>query len=301
MGRNSESQARTMSVESKDGLPRVKRRRLNIGVTIAGLILSVFVITGIFAPLIAPYDPTEIDLNNVLVPPVFQDGGQSEHLLGTDRLGRDVLSRIIHGARVSLLVAVIGVLGSGILGMTLGVISGYRGGVIDGIVQRAVEVVLGLPVILLAMVVAIAWGASFSHVVIILIVTFWAGYARQARAEALRLRNLDFVTLARTSGTSKSIIMLRHIVPNIAGTMLVLATIQVGTIIMIEATLSFLGAGIPPPMPSWGLMTADGRDMIVSAWWLSFMPGLAISLVVLSCNIFGDWLRDKLDPKLRTS
>lgn len=290
----------TMAVPKRRILPEIKWRRINIGVTIAGVILAVFVIAGIFAPLMAPYDPNHQNLDNALVPPFFQEGGQSEHLLGTDRLGRDILSRIIFGARVSLLVATIGVLGSGTIGMVLGVISGYKGGKVDMVIQRAVDVVLGLPLILLALVIAIAVGASFLNVVLILIFTFWAGYARQARAEVLKLRNLDFVTLARTAGTSDFVIMLRHIVPNIMGTMLVLATLNVGTMIMMEATLSFLGAGIPPPDPSWGLMTADGRDLVVSAWWLSFMPGLAISMVVLAGNIFGDWLRDRFDPKLRT-
>lgn len=279
----------------------VKLRRTKITVAIAGVILAAFVITGIFAPLIAPYDPTENDLQIVKAPPFFQDGAVDGHPLGTDQLGRDILSRVIWGARISLLVAVIGVLGSGVIGITLGVVSGYRGGVVDALVQRAVDVLLGLPIIVVAMVVAIARGPSFGNVVLLLILTFWASYARQARAEALKLRNLGFVTLARTSGTSNTVIMFRHIVPNLAGTMLVLATLNVGTMIMMEATLSFLGAGIAPPTASWGLMVADGRTYVTGAWWLSFMPGLAISLVVLSCNIFGDWLRDRLDPKLRTT
>jgi len=269
-------------------------------VFIAGLILIGFVIVGIFAPWIAPYEPSEIDLYNTLAPPAFMDGGTSDHLLGTDALGRDILTRVIHGARVSLLVALFGVIGSGLLGMGLGVISGYMGHFVDGVIQRIVVVTLGFPIIILAMVVAIAWGASFSHLILILIVTFWAGYARQARAETLKLRSLDFVTLAKTSGTSRLVIMARHILPNIAGSMLVLATLQVGTIIMMEATLSFLGAGIPPPTPSWGSMTSDGRNYLGTEWWVAVMPALAICLVVLASNIFGDWVRDRLDPKLRT-
>ena len=289
-----------MDIRKKKILPTIKWRQINIGVTIAGLILAAFIIAGLFAPLVAPYDPALPDLSNNLVPPFFQEGGQSDHPLGTNRLGRDMLSRVIWGARVSLIVAAIGVLGSGIIGLVLGVISGYKGGKVDTLIQRAVDIVLGLPLFLLALVMAIVLGASLVNVAIILILVFWAQYARQARAEVLKLRGLDFVTLARTAGTSELVIMLRHIVPNLAGTMLVVTTLNVGTIIMLEAMLSFLGAGIPPPLPSWGMMTADGRDMIVQAWWLSFMPGLAISLVVLSCNIFGDWLRDRLDPKLRT-
>ncbi len=274
--------------------------KVNPGVVISLVILAGFIICGIFAPFIAPYSPTNINLGDALKPPAFQAGGDVHYPLGTDRLGRDVLSRIIFGARVSLQVAAIGVVASGIIGLTLGVISGYKGGWIDIIIQRAVDIMLGLPMILIAMVLAIIFGASILNVAFVLIIIFWATFARQSRAETLKLRNLDFVTLARTSGTSDFIIILRHIVPNVMGSMLVLATLNVGATITLEATLSFLGAGIPPPAPSWGLMTADGRDMVVTAWWLSFMPGVAISLVVLACNVFGDWLRDRLDPKLRT-
>jgi peptide/nickel transport system permease protein len=275
-------------------------RRINIGVAISLFLLVVFILCGIFAPFIAPNDPTKINLQEALKPPLFQKGGDPNYPLGTDRLGRDILSRIIWGARVSLEVAAIGVIASGIIGAILGVISGYKGGIIDSIIQRIVDVMLSLPMILIAMVLAIILGASLLNVAVVLILVFWASFARQARAETLKIRTLDFVTLARTSGTSDFIIILRHIVPNVMGSMLVMATLNVGATITLEAILSFLGAGIPPPLPSWGLMTADGRDMVVSAWWLSFMPGLAISMVVLACNIFGDWVRDRLDPKLRT-
>lgn len=276
------------------------REKMNVGVVISIVVLAIFIICGIFAEFIAPYGPTQINLADALKPPAFQAGGDAHYPLGTDRLGRDVLSRIIFGARVSLQVAAIGVVASGVIGLALGVISGYKGGLIDNIIQRAVDIMLGLPMILIAMVLAIAIGASLLNVAIVLVLVFWATFARQARAETLKLRTLDFVTLARTSGTSDFMIILRHIVPNVMGSMLVMATLNVGATITLESILSFLGAGIPPPNPSWGLMTADGRDMVVTAWWLSFMPGVAISMVVLACNIFGDWVRDKLDPKLRT-
>lgn len=279
---------------------RPNRKPVNVGVIISLVILAVFIICGIFAPLVAPHSPTQINLADALKPPAFQPGGDATYPLGTDRLGRDLLSRIIYGARVSLQVAAIGVVASGIIGLALGVISGYMGGIIDNVIQRAVDVMLGLPMILIAMVLSIVLGASLLNVAIVLILIFWSTFARLARAETLKLRTLDFVTLARTSGTSDIVIIIRHIVPNVMGSMLVMATLNVGATITLEATLSFLGAGIPPPNPSWGLMTADGRDMVVSAWWLSFMPGVAISLVVLSCNVFGDWVRDRLDPKLRT-
>jgi len=290
----------TSGVGERSLLRRIDWRRTRYSVIIAGIILVAFVVVGIFAPWVAPHEPNEQDLYNTKAPPAFMDGGTSDHLLGTDQLGRDILSRIIHGARVSLLVAFFGILGSGLLGITLGVISGYMGGFVDSAIQRIVDVTLGFPIIILAMVVAIAWGAAFDHLILILIVTFWAGYARQSRAETLKLRGMDFVTLAKTSGTSRFVIMARHVLPNIAGSMLVLATLQVGTLIMMEATLSFLGAGVPPPTASWGSMTADGRNYLATEWWIAIMPALAICLVVLASNIFGDWVRDRLDPKLRT-
>jgi peptide/nickel transport system permease protein len=272
--------------------------RINFGIIPAFCILILFIGAAIFANYIAPFNPKEINLANTLLKP-FSVAGNVTYWLGTDKLGRDILSRIIYGARVSLIVAAIGVFVSGTMGSILGIIAGYRGGVVDSVISRSVDVMLGFPTILLALVLAIVLGASMLNVSIVVILIYWARYARQARGETLKIREMDYVTLARTAGCSDLKIMLRHIFPNVVNSLLVLATFNVGTVITLEATLSFLGAGIPPPMPSWGTMCADGRGILVSAWWVSFMPGLAITLVVLSSNLFGDWLRDKLDPKFR--
>jgi peptide/nickel transport system permease protein len=273
-------------------------RRFKVGVVPAFSILILFVIAAVFADFLAPYNPTVINLGNSLAPPFFQ-GGTQEYLLGTDLLGRDILSRIIYGARASLVVAAIGVLLSGTIGGGLGIIAGYRGGKTDALISRAADVMLGFPTILLALVIAIVLGASLVNIALVVTLIYWARYARQSRAETLKVREMDYVTLARTAGCSDFIIILRHIIPNVLNSLIVLATFNIGTVITLESSLSFLGAGIPPPTPSWGSMCAAGRGILVSAWWVSFMPGIAITLVVLSANLFGDWLRDKLDPKLR--
>ncbi len=263
------------------------------------LILVLFVTAAISADIISPHSYKGIDLANSLSPPFWQESGTTDYLLGTDELGRDILSRIIYGARVSLIVALIGVLVAGSAGGMLGIIAGFYGGKVDNIISRAIDVMLGLPVILLALVLAIVLGPSLLNVAFVVILIYWARYARQARAETLRVREMDYVTLARTAGVPSLTIMWRHILPNVVNSLIVLASFNVGTVITLEATLSFLGAGVPPPTPSWGSMCAEGRNILVSAWWVSFMPGVAITLVVLSGNLFGDWLRDKLDPKLR--
>lgn len=261
-------------------------------------ILALFIVTAILADYLAPFNPRQINLGNALAPPFFQ-GGTVEHLLGTDQLGRDILSRLIYGARISMIVAAIGILAAGSIGSTVGIIAGYKGGKADVTISRVVDVMLGFPTIILALVLAVTLGPSLFTVAVVVILIYWAVYARQARAEALKIRSMDYVTLARIAGCSDVIIMLRHILPNALNSLVVLATFNLGTVITLEATLSFLGAGIPPPTPSWGSMCADGRGILLTAWWVSFVPGLAITLVVLSGNLFGDWLRDRLDPKLR--
>jgi peptide/nickel transport system permease protein len=268
-------------------------------VVLAVSILVVFVLAAIFPEYLAPHSPRGINLAISFTPPFFQEGGTTENLLGTDQLGRDILSRIIYGARTALLVAAIGIFFAGVIGTTLGIIAGYRGGWVDTVISRAVDMMLALPTILLAMVLAIAFGASLLNVAIIVTLVYWARYARISRGGTLQIRTMDYVTLARVAGTSKLNIILRHILPNLISSLIVLATFEVGTVITLESTLSFLGVGVPPPAPSWGGMCSDGRDYITSAWWVSFMPGVAIMLVVLACNLLGDWVRDRLDPKLR--
>lgn len=263
------------------------------------ILVFVLIIPGVFADWIAPHDPIRGSLSARLKPPMWMQGGSIDHPLGTDKIGRDNLSRIIHGSRVSLRVSLEAILVSGFIGTTLGLISGYFGGKIDALIMRLVDISLGLPIILVALVFVAAVGPSFTTVIIVTSVLLWSRYARQVRGETLSIKSRDFVARARVAGASHFRIMFRYLLPNVVNSLIVLATLQVGFVILLESSLSFLGAGIPRPTPAWGLMVADGRDLIVSAWWISMFPGLAIMLTVLSLNLLGDWLRDHLDPKLR--
>jgi peptide/nickel transport system permease protein len=274
------------------------------------VLLSVLVLPAIFAAQVASHDPIKGDVAKRLLPPawvgekvvngvVVRPGGSWEHPLGTDKVGRDMLSRIIYGARVSLTVALIAIFCGGLVGTALGLVAGYFGGGWDHLIMRLVDIKISLPSILLALVLAAALGPSFATVIIVIALLLWTRYARLVRAETLSLRSRDFVARAQVAGCSTFRILTRHILPNVVNTIVVLATLEVGQVILLESTLSFLGAGIPLPTPAWGLMVADGRALVVSAWWVAFFPGLAILLTVLSMNLLGDWLRDKLDPKLR--
>ena len=265
----------------------------------AFVIIAVMVVVAVFAPLIAPHSPTEQSLPDKLKPPAWQQGGSATHLLGTDLLGRDLFSRLVYGARVSLTVAAFALLSGGLIGLAVGIIAGYLGGRIDSILMRVVDATLTFPTILIALLLAVSLGAGLRTIVIAITVIIWARFARVVRGEVLGVRARDFVSLARVHGCSGLRIMLVHIVPNVMNTFMVLLTLHIGFVIIVEASLSFLGAGIPPPTPSWGQMVADGRSHIASAWWLAVMPGAAIMLVVLAFNLFGDWLRDWLDPRLR--
>ena len=225
--------------------------------------------------------------------------GRWKYPLGTDKIGRDQLSRILHGARISLTIAAIAIALGAAVGVFLGLVSGYFGGNIDSFIMRIVDIKLALPSILLALVLGAVMGPGFDTVILVIVLTLWARYARMVRGETLRVRQLDFIARARVAGASNLRILVRHIFPNVVNSVIVLATLEVGHVILFEASLSFLGVGIPRPHPAWGLMVADGRVLVVSAWWVSFFPGLAILLTVLSMNLFGDWLRDRLDPKLK--
>ncbi len=261
------------------------------------VLLVLLVFPALFADLLAPHDPMLGAIRDRRQPPVFF-GGTWEYPLGTDRLGRDILSRIMYGARVSLSISLVGIFVGGLIGVTLGMLAGYFRGWIDAVIMRLVEISLTLPAILLALVLAAATGPSFQTIIVVVAFVLWALYARQVRGEVLSIRERDYVARARVAGASEIRIMARHILPNVANTIIVLATLQVGSVIILEATLSFLGLGVPRPTPAWGLMVADGRQLIVSAWWISFFPGLAITLTVFSLNLLGDWLRDRLDPRL---
>ena len=263
------------------------------------VIITVMVLGALAAPLIAPHSPTEQSLPEKLLPPAWEAGGGRNHLLGTDVLGRDVLSRLIYGARVSLIVAAVALLAGGGIGLMVGIVSGYLGGRVDSFLMRVVDATLTFPTILIALLLAVSLGPGLRTIAIAITVLIWARFARVVRGEVLAVKARDFVALARVHGCSHLRIMVVHIVPNVLNTFMVLLTLHIGFVIIVEASLSFLGAGIPPPTPSWGQMVADGRSHIASAWWLSVVPGAAIMLVVLAFNLFGDWLRDWLDPRLR--
>src|SRR5437773_4059187 len=263
------------------------------------ILVFLLVIPGFFAEWIAPHDPIKGSLSARLKPPMWEKGGTSTYPLGTDKVGRDILSRIIYGARVSLRVSLEAIGVSGVIGTTLGLIAGYFGGRMDAFIMRLVDISFGLPLILVALVFVAALGPSFATMNLVITVNLWSRYARQVRGEILSIKQRDFVARARVAGASHMRIMFRYLLPNVVNTLIVLATLQVGFVILLESSLSFLGAGIPRPTPAWGLMVADGRELIVTAWWVSMFPGLAIMLTVLSLNLLGDWLRDHLDPKLR--
>ena len=262
-------------------------------------IVSILIVCALGAPVLAPRSPVEGSLGERLIPPLGMEGWKAEHPLGTDRHGRDVLSRLVYGARISLSVSVVGILLTGTLGSLIGLVAGFYGGWTEAVLMRLVDVSLSLPGILIAVLLSVAFEPSFTNVIIVVIFLLWPSYARLTRGETLGLKQQDFVALARTAGCSNGTIMFRHIVPNLIPSILVLATLHVGYVIVLEAALSFLGVGIPPPTPSWGVMVADGRGLIERAWWVSILPGIAILVTVLSLNMLGDWVRDRLDPKLR--
>lgn len=262
-------------------------------------VLALFVGAGLFAPVIAPYDPGAQKLVNHLHPPSWQAGGSWAHPLGTDSLGRDELSRLMYGARISLVVVVVSVPASVLLGTLLGVLAGYRSRTLGVLLMRLVDVQLALPPILFAILLAAVLGPSLRNVLIVIVGWGWVGYARIVRGETLGLRERDFVLAARAIGANDVWIVRRHLLPNLINTVTVLATLHISTVILIEAALSFLGVGVPVTTPSWGTMVSGGNNFITVSWWLVTLPGLAIVTVSLVANLFGDWLRDALDPRLR--
>ena len=262
-------------------------------------ILSVFIVVGITAPWISPHNPERGSLRERNLPPFWVEAGSTTHFLGTDHLGRDVMSRTIHGARISLIVASTVILVGTTIGVSIGLLSGWYGGWVDEFFMRLVDIKLAIPTILLALVLVLALGQSFILIVGILAITIWPRIARNVRGEVLRLKTMDYVALAKVSGASTPRILAIHLFPGVINTLIVLATLEIGIVILLEATLSFLGAGVPPPTPAWGSMVAEGRDRLAVAWWISTIPGVAIMVIVMASNLFGDWLRDTLDPRLR--
>jgi ABC-type dipeptide/oligopeptide/nickel transport system permease subunit len=253
----------------------------------------------IFAPILAPNDPTAQDLIHRLRPPFWQSGGSWSHPLGTDNLGRDILSRIIYGSRITLIVIAVSIPGTAILGSVIGILAGYYRGLFDIIAMRFADVQLALPAILFAVLLAAVYGPGLKNVILIIVLWRWATYARVVRAEVLSLRERDYVLAARSLGASDMRLLFRHIAPNLVNIIVVLASLDVAAVVLIEASLSFLGVGVPTTTISWGTMVSEGRSFISVAWWLVTFPGLAILAIALLGNLSGDWLRDRIDPRLK--
>ena len=262
------------------------------------IVIAVLIIFAVFAPLIAPHDPKIGELEDRHVPPLFF-GGTADHILGTDGLGRDIFSRVVYGSRVTVSIAALA-LGVGcVIGTLLGIVSGYYGGWVDEVIMRMVDIKFAVPLILIALALVVSLGSSLGLLLGLLVFMVWGHFSRQVRAEVLVIIKTDYVSAARLSGASPIRIMSHHILPGVISIMVVVGTLQVGAIVLAEASLSFLGAGVPPPTAAWGSMVSDGRLYIVTAWWVSLIPGLAIGMLVVSITLLGDWLRDRLDPQLR--
>jgi peptide/nickel transport system permease protein len=281
------------------GVPRLgeltrRARRLRLP-WIPLTIVTVLLICSAFAPLLTPYDPTEVSILDSRMAP----GASLSHPLGTDVLGRDVLARLIFGARTAIFISLVALSTGAAVGTVLGLVAGYRGGWLDILIMRAADAALGFPTVLVAMIVVTILGAGIENIILAVVLTVWARFARMVRGDVLYVRELDFVTFAKIAGVSTPVIILRHVFPNTINTLMVVTSLLVGQVILLEASLSFLGLGLPPGAPAWGIMVSEGKDEILNVWWLSLFPGLAITIVVLAFNFFGDWLRDTLDPKLR--
>lgn len=277
-----------------------KLRTSPVGLT--GAIILVFVIfVAIFAPQLAPHDPNLKNPKLRLKPPAWVEGSAEGYLLGTDTLGRDIFSRVIYGTRVSVSVGVVAVLIAGFIGVTMGLITGYFGGTIDNALMRFTDAFLAIPGLLLTMLVIGIVGPGLWTLIGVLGVTRWVTYARVVRGEALAIREREYVQAARALGQTDFWILIRHLLPNVRGSIIVLATLNVATVILAESGLSFLGLGVPPTTPTWGGILSDGRNYITHAWWVATFPGIAISLTVLGITFLGDWLRDYFDPRLRRS
>lgn len=262
-----------------------------------GAVIAItFVFVAVAAPIIAPYDPVGMNLRSTLSPPTIS--GDAVHLFGTDQLGRDIFSRILAGSRITLFVAMSAVLVGGILGVTMGLISGYYGGWTERVVMRTADIQLSIPLMLFALLVIAALGTSMLNLILVLALTGWTRFARVVRSEVLSVREREFVLASKAGGAGNLRLILRHILPNVSTSIIVIATLEFARVVMLESALSFLGMGVPPPAASWGRMLAEGRGYIANAWWLPTFPGLAVALVVLGVNMLGDWLRDFFDPRL---
>ncbi len=277
-------------------LEELRRHRQAV---VGGVLLALILGTSVLFPLFYPKDPLAQDLLSRLQPPFWQEGGSLLHPLGTDNLGRDVLARILYGSRVSLLVGFASVLVAELAGIALGLVSGYYGGRVDSVIMRTADVFMAYPFMLLTISVIAVLGSSLVNLILVLGLSDWTTYARTVRGSVLSIRKKEFVEASRAVGTPGRVILWRHVLPNVISPVVVLGTLRVASVIIWESGLSFLGMGVPPPMPTWGRMLAEGRVYITDAWWLVTFPGLAIMVTILAINLLGDGLRDALDPRLR--
>jgi len=278
---------------------KILRKLLENKGAVFGLIMVLgVIISAIFAPVLSPHDPIFQDVEKRLIPPIGQAGADPHYLLGTDHLGRDIVSRLIYGARISLIVSISAVAFSAVLGTVIGLFSGFYGGKVDDIFMRLADVQLAFPFILLAIAIIAVLGPNLQNIIIVMGITGWVIYARVVRAEVLSLREKEFITSVKALGGSNGRIIFNHLLPNVIPPIIVIITLEMARMIIMEAALSFLGLGIQPPTPTWGGMLADGRVYLVTSWWLATFPGLVIMLVVLGINLLGNWLRDILDPRL---
>ncbi len=289
--------AAPIEVEFSEQRRPIRWRRW-LGLSLPLSIGVVFVLAGALADVLAPHDPSFVDLSARLVPPVF-DGGTWDHPLGTDDVGRDIFSRLMHGARISLIVVAIVLPSAALVGTLVGMTSGWMGGRTGQLLMRIVDVQLALPAILFAVLLGSIFGPSLRNVIIILLIWTWSGYARLVRAEVLSLRERDFTTASRALGAGEWWIMRKHLFPNVVNTIVIIMTMEIAIVIQVEAALSFLGVGVPAGTASWGRMITEGREVMLVAWWPIWMPGLALLTISLTGNLMGDWLRDILDPRLR--
>ncbi|MEJ0016036.1 MAG: ABC transporter permease [Acetobacteraceae bacterium] len=282
--------ASILSVPRRSRLPAVRHLATALGVLIVGMVLVIAII----APLIAPHDPFAQDLNLRLVPPMWMEGGSSLHPFGTDQLGRDYLSRLFYGARISMTIGIFTVITSGLIGIALGVVGGYFGGRVDDVVMFLITCRLSIPLILVALTVVALIGSSLTVVILTLGLLLWERFAVVARTTTMQVRNLDYIAAAQAAGASRTHIVLREVLPNILTHLVVVATLEMALAILLEAALSFLGLGVPPPLPSWGLMIAEGKDYMFFSPWVIMIPGVALFVLVLGINLMGDGLRDLL-------
>lgn len=274
-----------------------RRLRRNAGIVLAFMVGAVFVLVALLGNLLSPFAPSAADFGATLLPPFWQDGGTLEHLGGTDQLGRDLLSRLIAGTQISLMCAGVAIFVAGVSGTLVGLVAGYAGGAIGALIMRVVDAFLALPFILMALAFVAALGPGLGNIILVLIFTNWARYARVVQSEAISIKQRDYVTLAKVAGVSPIVIALRHVLPNAMHSVAVLAVLDTGRVIILESSLSFLGLGIQPPNVSWGLMLADGREYMHHAWWMTTLPGLAIVIAVLAFNAIGEWLKEYFDPR----